>query len=115
MTDQSDAMKQQAERVSDNTDETRQSDPGAAKTEPIETHERDEIEAITKVVGEGQSADQPYWTGSFRGPLAPEGFTLRADEDAMTYTEVGSGGTGEESTVWFNTTDAAEKAGFKQA
>lgn len=115
MTEQSNPMDQQAARVSDNTDEKRQTQPGAPKTDPIETNERSEIDAINKVVGPGQSADQPYWTGSFRGPQAPEGFTLKADEDAMTYTEVGEGGTGDEHTVWFNTVDAAEKAGFAQA
>lgn len=110
MSDES--MKQQAERVADNTDETRQTEDGAPKTDPIETHERGEIDAINEVVGPDQSADQPYWTGSFRGPQAPEGFALKADEDAMTYAEVGEGGTGDQHTVWFNTTDAAEKAGF---
>lgn len=65
------------------------------------------------------SATQPYGPGS-KAPLksgnAPKGFTIKGDVDAMTYhTEDGDAYEQTVATVWFDSEESAQAAGFEKA
>ena len=63
-----------------------------------------------------QAEDKNYGEGSFTGENPPEGFTIKGNERSMKYHVPGTGGY--ERTipeVWFDSEEAAEKAGFTRA
>ena len=61
-------------------------------------------------------AESPYGEGSYVGAEPPEGFDIKGNERSMKYHLQGSGGYERTITdVWFDSTEAAERAGFVRA
>lgn len=58
----------------------------------------------------------PYGEGSYVGPEPPTGFTIKGNDRSMKYHLPDSSGYAKTQTdVWFNSAEAAEKAGFSRA
>nr|HMQ39501.1 hypothetical protein [Micropruina sp.] len=61
-------------------------------------------------------ADSPYGEGSYVGAEPPEDYIIKGNERSMKYHLQGSGGYERTITdVWFNSAEAAERAGFVRA
>ncbi len=63
-----------------------------------------------------ESTEEGYGEGSYVGENPPEGFTIKGNERSKKYHLAGSGGYDRTiAEVWFNSEEAAEKAGFTRA
>ncbi len=63
-----------------------------------------------------ENTDSGYGDGSYVGETPPEGFTIKGNERSKKYHLAGSGGYDRTiAEVWFNSEEAAEKAGFTRA
>ncbi len=63
-----------------------------------------------------ENTDNGYGDGSYVGETPPEGFTIKGNERSKKYHLAGSGGYDRTiAEVWFNSEEAAEKAGFTRA
>ncbi len=63
-----------------------------------------------------ENTDEGYGEGSYVGETPPEGFTIKGNERSKKYHLAGSGGYDRTiAEVWFNSEEAAEKAGFTRA
>lgn len=64
----------------------------------------------------GEDTDNGYGDGSYVGETPPEGFSIKGNERSKKYHLAGSGGYDRTiAEVWFNSEEAAEKAGFTRA
>lgn len=71
---------------------------------------------VTPVVETEAGDTAKYGEGSFVGEVAPEGYTIKGNERSMKFHVPESGGYDRTiADVWFNSEDAAEKAGFTRA
>lgn len=92
----------------------------AAKPEP-KTSPRPakgaEAPAATAVAEEGAAPEaKDYGAGSYRGDTPPEGFDIKGNEDSMKFhTPASQWYAATVAEVWFNSEEAAEKAGFANA
>ncbi len=65
---------------------------------------------------ETEDTDSGYGEGSYVGETPPEGFSIKGNERSKKYHLSGSGGYDRTiAEVWFNSEEAAEKAGFTRA
>ncbi len=90
----------------------------AAKAAAPKAAKADEAKADEAKAEESTEATdaKDYGEGSFRGEEAPEGFDIKGNEDSMKYHTPESPWYGQTiAEVWFNSTDAAEAAGFVNA
>ena len=63
-----------------------------------------------------ENTDNGYGDGSYVGETPPEGFSIKGNERSKKYHLAGSGGYDRTiAEVWFNSEEAAEKAGFTRA
>lgn len=93
----------------------------AAKAKPAKAEEPKE-EAVAESAAEEAAPEETasdakdYGEGSFRGEEAPEGFDIKGNEDSMKFHTPESPWYGQTvAEVWFNSTEAAEAAGFVNA
>jgi large subunit ribosomal protein L17 len=89
-----------------------------AVTEDAATDEAGSDEAVTEdaVSADAEATEEGTGDGSYRGNTPPEGFDIKGNEDSMKYHTTAS--PWYEATVaevWFDSTDAAERAGFTAA
>ena len=87
-------------------------EPKAAKAAVVE-----ETEPVAEdVVVEAEAAESTYGEGSYVGENPPEGYDIKGNADSMKYHTTESPWYGRTiAEVWFNSTDAAEAAGFVAA
>ena len=116
------------EIVTESVEEGRKNRGRAAKAEPakattkaapkakaVEVVEETEpvVEDVTK---EDEAAESTYGEGSYVGENPPEGYDIKGNADSMKYHTTESPWYGRTiAEVWFNTTEAAEAAGFVPA
>jgi large subunit ribosomal protein L17 len=91
-------------------------EPKAAKAGPKAKAAKlvEETEPVADdVVVEDEAAEITYGEGSYVGENPPEGYDIKGNADSMKYHTVESPWYGRTiAEVWFNSTDAAEAAGF---
>lgn len=86
----------------------------AAKEEKVEEAPAEVVE--TEAAEATTDETQPYGEGSYAGDDVPEGFTIKGNANSMKYHVEGSQWYDQtQAEVWFETTEAAEKAGFEPA
>ena len=87
-------------------------EPKAAKAAVVE-----ETEPVAEdVLVEAEAAESTYGEGSYVGENPPEGYDIKGNADSMKYHTTESPWYGRTiAEVWFNSTDAAEAAGFVAA
>jgi len=94
-------------------------EPKAAKAEPKAKAAKlvEETEPVADdVVVEDEAAEIIYGEGSYVGENPPEGYDIKGNADSMKYHTTESPWYGRTiAEVWFNSTDAAEAAGFVAA
>lgn len=95
-------------------------EPKAAKTEPkakaAKLVEETSEPAAEELVAEDEAAESTYGEGSYVGENPPEGYDIKGNADSMKYHTTESPWYGRTiAEVWFNSTDAAEAAGFVAA
>ncbi len=84
-----------------------------AKAAAVEVEETVETPAVE---AEAEAAESTYGEGSYVGENPPEGFDIKGNADSMKYHTTESPWYGRTiAEVWFNSTDAAEAAGFVAA
>ncbi|MGO1973758.1 MAG: 50S ribosomal protein L17, sunset domain variant [Propionibacteriaceae bacterium] len=88
-----------------------------AKAKPAKAEEPKQEAPVEEVATEETSSDaKEYGEGSFRGAEAPEGFDIKGNEDSMKFHTSESPWYAQTvAEVWFNSTEAAEAAGFVNA
>ena len=70
----------------------------------------------SETVAEDVNALNEYGEGAYVGDEAPAGYVIKGNERSMKYHLQGSGGYERTITdVWFDSTEAAERAGFVRA
>lgn len=90
----------------------------AESVEPLTSDQPDQAEHADQTDEPDQDLGDPfrYGEGSFIGPNPPEGYTIKGNERSMKYHVPGALAYERCSTqVWFNSTQAAERAGFVRA
>ena len=95
-------------------------EPKAAKTEPkakaAKLVEETSEPAAEELVAEDEAAESTYGEGSYVGENPPEGYDIKGNADSMKYHTLMSPWYDRTiAEVWFNSTDAAEAAGFVAA
>lgn len=95
-------------------------EPKAAKTEPkakaAKLVEETSEPAAEEFVAEDEAAESTYGEGSYVGENPPEGYDIKGNADSMKYHTLMSPWYDRTiAEVWFNSTDAAEAAGFVAA
>lgn len=95
-------------------------EPKAAKTEPkakaAKLVEETSEPAAEEFVAEDEAAESTYGEGSYVGENPPEGYDIKGNADSMKYHTTESPWYDRTiAEVWFNSTDAAEAAGFVAA
>ncbi len=85
-------------------------------SEPTTAELVTEGEAFETYDAEAEAADTTYGEGSYVGENPPEGYDIKGNADSMKYHTSESPWYGRTiAEVWFNSTDAAEAAGFVAA
>jgi len=85
-------------------------------TEPTTAELVADGEAFETYDAEAEAADTTYGEGSYVGENPPEGYDIKGNADSMKYHTLQSPWYGRTiAEVWFNSTDAAEAAGFVAA
>ncbi len=112
------------EIVTESVEEGRKNRGRAAKAEPAKAAkaapkakavEVEETEPVAEDV-EVEAAESTYGEGSYVGENPPEGYDIKGNADSMKYHTLESPWYGRTiAEVWFNTTEAAEAAGFVPA
>ena len=112
------------EIVTESVEEGRKNRGRAAKAEPAKAAkaapkakavEVEETEPVAEDV-EVEAAESTYGEGSYVGENPPEGYDIKGNADSMKYHTLESPWYGRTiAEVWFNTTEAAEAAGFVRA
>src|SRR5665647_50665 len=95
-------------------------EPKAAKTEPkakaAKLVEETSEPAAEELAAEDEAAESTYGEGSYVGENPPEGYDIKGNADSMKYHTLMSPWYDRTiAEVWFNSTDAAEAAGFVAA
>jgi len=95
-------------------------EPKAAKTEPkakaAKLVEETSEPAAEELVAEDEAAESTYGEGSYVGENPPEGYDIKGNADSMKYHTLMSPWYDRTiAEVWFNSSDAAEAAGFVAA
>src|SRR5664279_4740076 len=94
-------------------------EPKAAKAEPKAKAAAvvEETEPVAEDVAvEDEASESTYGEGSYVGENPPEGYDIKGNADSMKYHTAASQWYGRTiAEVWFNTTEAAEAAGFVAA
>lgn len=95
-------------------------EPKAAKAEPkakaAKLVEETSEPAAEELVAEDEAAESTYGEGSYVGENPPEGYDIKGNADSMKYHTLMSPWYDRTiAEVWFNSTDAAEAAGFVAA
>jgi large subunit ribosomal protein L17 len=91
-------------------------EPKAAKAAPkaVEVVETEPV--VEDVAVEDEAPESTYGEGSYVGENPPEGYDIKGNADSMKYHTTESPWYGRTiAEVWFNTTEAAEAAGFVAA
>jgi len=113
------------EIVTESVEEGRKNRGRAAKAEPKAAKAPkakaaaavEETEPVAEdVVVEDEASESTYGEGSYVGENPPEGYDIKGNADSMKYHTAASQWYGQTvAEVWFNSTDAAEAAGFVAA
>ncbi|QLQ16599.1 MAG: hypothetical protein HZY73_14125 [Micropruina sp.] len=117
--DASDELEDDAEAATDELADLTEEAPEAAAEAADSEVDKAEDAAAAVQGAEGDAsplAASPYGEGSYVGQNPPEGYDIKGNERSRKYHLQGSGGYERTITdVWFNSTDAAERAGFVRA
>ena len=109
------------EIVTESVEEGRKNRGRAAKAEPKAAKAEPKAKAAavveeTEPVAEDEASESTYGEGSYVGENPPEGYDIKGNADSMKYHTTESPWYGRTiAEVWFNSTDAAEAAGFVAA
>lgn len=115
------------EIVTESVEESRKNRGRAAKAEPKAAKAEPKAKAATLVeetsepateelVAEDEAVESTYGEGSYVGENPPEGYDIKGNADSMKYHTTESPWYDRTiAEVWFNSTDAAEAAGFVAA
>jgi large subunit ribosomal protein L17 len=93
-------------------------EPKAAKAEPkVKAAAVEETEPVAEdTTVEDEASESTYGEGSYVGENPPEGYDIKGNADSMKYHTTESPWYGRTiAEVWFNSTEAAEAAGFVPA
>lgn len=111
----SDAMSEAAENEAVAQEATEEVAESMAEQDTIQ---KETVEAVSEPAATEAAADAParYGEGSYVGDTPPTGFSIKGNERSMKYHVPGSGGYERTiAEVWFESEEAAEKAGFTRA
>ena len=111
------------EIVTESVEESRKNNGRAAKAEPKagKAEPKAKVAAVVEepseeLAVEDELVESTYGEGSYVGENPPEGYDIKGNADSMKYHTVESPWYGRTiAEVWFNSTDAAEAAGFVAA
>jgi len=106
------------EIVTESVEESRKNRGRAAKAEPKAATLVEETSepATEELVAEDEAVESTYGEGSYVGENPPEGYDIKGNADSMKYHTTESPWYDRTiAEVWFNSTDAAEAAGFVAA
>ena len=111
------------EIVTESVEESRKNDGRAAKAEPkaAKAEPKAKVAAVVEepseeLAVEDELVESTYGEGSYVGENPPEGYDIKGNADSMKYHTTESPWYGRTiAEVWFNSTDAAEAAGFVAA
>jgi len=111
------------EIVTESVEESRKNNGRAAKAEPkaAKAEPKAKVAAVVEepseeLAVEDELVESTYGEGSYVGENPPEGYDIKGNADSMKYHTVESPWYGRTiAEVWFNSTDAAEAAGFVAA
>ena len=71
--------------------------------------------AASKFTAPDDADEEPYGAGSFRGPTAPAGYTVKGNDESKLYHSPESPSYGvTRAEVWFRDVETAEAAGFNR-
>src|SRR5665647_1245832 len=111
------------EIVTESVEESRKNNGRAAKAEPkaAKAEPKAKVAAVVEepseeLAVEDELVESTYGEGSYVGENPPEGYDIKGNADSMKYHTTESPWYGRTiAEVWFNSTDAAEAAGFVAA